>query len=241
MASNELASEEFYEKNKDIIDINNSIDINVNNLTIRLRTERSRKDSLFQIIEACKNEVSVYSNTIKEKEKLITTIELEEKLVKNWKIYLEMIGKNGISKMVLRNTLPLINAELSRLLNGVCDFTVEIVVTEKNDVMFYLIKDGVKSDLNSGSGFERTASALALRAVLGNISTMPRPNFIVFDEILGKVARENYDNMKLLYDKILKNYNCIIQISHLDEIKDWHDTIITITKESNVSRICVKK
>ena len=152
-----------------------------------------------------------------------------------------MIGKNGISKMVLRNTLPLINAELSRLLNGVCDFTVEIVVTEKNDVMFYLIKDGVKSDLNSGSGFERTASALALRAVLGNISTMPRPNFIVFDEILGKVARENYDNMKLLYDKILKNYNCIIQISHLDEIKDWHDIIVTITKESNVSRICVKK
>lgn len=230
-----------YNRNKDIIDINNSIDINVNNLTIRLRTERSRKDSLFQIIEACKNEVSVYSNTIKEKEKLITTIELEEKLVKNWKIYLEMIGKNGISKMVLRNTLPLINAELSRLLNGVCDFTVEIVVTEKNDVMFYLIKDGVKSDLNSGSGFERTASALALRAVLGNISTMPRPNFIVFDEILGKVARENYDNMKLLYDKILKNYNCIIQISHLDEIKDWHDIIVTITKESNVSRICVKK
>lgn len=230
-----------YNRNKDIIDINNSIDINVNNLTIRLRTERSRKDSLFQIIEACKNEVSVYSNTIKEKEKLITTIELEEKLVKNWKIYLEMIGKNGISKMVLRNTLPLINAELSRLLNGVCDFTVEIVVTEKNDVMFYLIKDGVKSDLNSGSGFERTASALALRAVLGNISTMPRPNFIVFDEILGKVARENYDNMKLLYDKILKNYNCMIQISHLDEIKDWHDIIVTITKESNVSRICVKK
>ena len=230
-----------YNRNKDIIDINNSIDINVNNLTIRLRTERSRKDSLFQIIEACKNEVSVYCNTIKEKEKLITTIELEEKLVKNWKIYLEMIGKNGISKMVLRNTLPLINAELSRLLNGVCDFTVEIVVTEKNDVMFYLIKDGVKSDLNSGSGFERTASALALRAVLGNISTMPRPNFIVFDEILGKVARENYDNMKLLYDKILKNYNCIIQISHLDEIKDWHDIIVTITKESNVSRICVKK
>lgn len=230
-----------YNRNKDIIDINNSIDINVNNLTIRLRTERSRKDSLFQIIEACKNEVSVYSNTIKEKEKLITTIELEEKLVKNWKIYLEMIGKNGISKMVLRNTLPLINAELSRLLNGVCDFTVEIVVTEKNDVMFYLIKDGVKSDLNSGSGFERTASALALRAVLGNISTMPKPNFITIDEVLGKVARENYDNMKLLYEKILKNYDYIIQISHLDEIKDWHDTIITVIKESNVSRICVKK
>lgn len=230
-----------YNRNKDIIDINNSIDININNLNIRLKTERYTKDSIFQKIEALKNEISVYSNTIKDKEKLIKTIEDEEKLVRNWKIYLDMIGKNGISKMVLRNTLPLINAELSRLLNGVCNFDVEIVVTEKNDVMFFLIKDGVKSDLNSGSGFEKTAASLALRAVLGNISTIPRPDFIVFDELLGKVARENYDNMKLLYDKILKNYNCIIQISHLDEIVDWHDIIVTVKKESNISKLYVKE
>ena len=148
-----------------------------------------------------------------------------------------MIGKNGISKMVLRDTLPIVNAQICDLLNGVCDFTVEIAVTDKNDIMFYLIKDGIKSDLFSGSGFERTASALALRTVLGNISTLPKINFLILDEIMGRVAKENYDNMKTLYEKMLVNYDFIIQISHLDEIKDWHNHIITVTKTNNISKL----
>ena len=46
--------------------------------------------------------------------------------MKHWKIYLALVGKNGISKMVLRETLPLINGELRRLLTDVCDFDVEV-------------------------------------------------------------------------------------------------------------------
>ena len=107
--------------------------------------------------------------------------------------------------------------------------------------MFYLLKDNVKSDLTSGSGFEKTAAALAIRAVLGNISTLPKCNVFVVDEILGRVAKENYENMRTLYEKILENFDAIIQISHLEEIKDWHSTIITVKKENNISKIVVNK
>ena len=148
-----------------------------------------------------------------------------------------MVGKNGISKMVLRKTLPIINAQITNLLCDVCDFNVEITITDKNDIMFYLVKDGIKSDLTSGSGFERTAAALALRTVLGNISSLPKINFLIADEVMGRVAKENYDNMKTLYEKMLVNYDFIIQISHLDEIKDWHNHIVTVTKTNNVSKI----
>jgi DNA repair exonuclease SbcCD ATPase subunit len=148
-----------------------------------------------------------------------------------------MIGKNGISKMVLRKTLPIINANISRLLNDVCDFSVEVAINEKNDVNFYLIKDNVKSDLSSGSGFEKTASALALRAVLANMSTLPKINLLIIDEVLGRVAKENYDNMRTLFEKMMENYDAIIQISHLNEIKDWHEKHIVVSKENNVSKI----
>ena len=162
-------------------------------------------------------------------------------MVRHWKIFLDMVGKNGISKMVLRKTLPIINAQIARLLNGVCDFDVEVAVTEKNEVIFFLIKDGIKSDLSSGSGFERTAASLALRSVLANISTLPKLNCFVVDEVLGRVAKENYDNMKSLYEKILENYDFIIQISHLDEIKDWHNTILTVKKDVNISKMVISK
>lgn len=230
-----------YNKNNDAIDRNNKLDIEIRNLEVNIRHQRNTKETNIRCID--NNERSIILNTqcIDERKELIQKIQEETKLVRHWKIFLDMVGKNGISKMVLRKTLPIINAQIARLLNGVCDFDVEVAVTEKNEVMFFLIKDGIKSDLSSGSGFERTAASLALRSVLANISTLPKLNCFVVDEVLGRVAKENYDNMKSLYEKILENYDFIIQISHLDEIKDWHNTILTVKKDVNISKMVISK
>ena len=168
---------------------------------------------------------------------MIKTIAEEEILVRNWKIYLEMVGKNGISKIVLRNALPLINGELYRMLNDICDFTVEVDIDDHNDVAFYLLHDGIKSNLASGSGFEQTVASLALRSVLGRISSFSKPSFIVFDEVLGGVSDENYDQVKTLFDKISKDYKTVLQISHLKQLTDWHKNFIVVKKENNISKI----
>ena len=100
-----------------------------------------------------------------------------------------------------------------------------------------MINDNVRTLLSAGSGFERTMAAIALRVVLGNMSKLSKPPFILFDEILGTVARINYDKVKKLFDKISKNYDFIFQITHLDDIVDWHNIIITIKKENHISKI----
>ena len=109
---------------------------------------------------------------INEKKSLIVKIEEERKIEKNWKVYLQMIGKDGISKMVLRNSLPIINGELDLLLNDVADFDVEIAINEKNDIEFWLLRDGIKTRLSAASGLERTEASLALRVVLGRMSKL---------------------------------------------------------------------
>ena len=139
--------------------------------------------------------------------------------------------------MVLRNTLPIINAELSRLLADVSDFNVEVSINEKNDVEFWLIRDGVRTRLSAASGLERTEAALALRVVLGKMSRLSRPPFILLDEILGTVAKESYDNMKKLYDKVVKSYDFVLHITHLD-LEEWHDGgTIVVEKVNNISKI----
>lgn len=60
------------------------------------------------------------------------------------------------------------------------------------------------------------------------------------DEVLGRVAKENYDNIKHLFDKILKNYDFILNITHLDDFKDFCDYHITVQKDGNISKICLK-
>lgn len=226
-----------YDLNKDTIDSNNRINIAVTNCNAKLHSFDTENLSIIRDTDRLVRDNEENLKTIEKNKVLINEIESEHIKIRSWNTYLEMVGKNGISKMVLKKTLPMINSELSRMLDDVCDFDIEVVLTDKNEVMFNIIKDGVASDLGGASGFEKTASALALRCVLGNISTMPRPNFIALDEILGKVAKENYDNMRNLYSKIENNYQFILHISHLDDIKDWHKGNVVITKKDNLSSI----
>ena len=228
-------------QHQEAIEHNNKIDTRLNVLKEIIRTEEQIKCRLISEIEGYKREIAMLTKQISEHELIINKLNSEEVICKAWEIYLLMTGKNGISKMVLRQTLPIINAELNNLLNEVCDFNVLVEIDDSNSVNFSLIADGVKSNLLSGSGFEQTVAALALRAVLGNISTLPRPSFMLLDEVLGGVARENYDNVKKLYDRILKDYSFIFQITHLDDIADWHDNTVVVKKENRISNISVLK
>ena len=228
-------------RNKEAIEHNNKIDTKINVLKANINTEETIKYRLITENEAYKQEITRLKQQISEHEIIINKLIEEETIVKSWKYYLMMVGKNGICKMVLRQTLPIINSELNYLLNDICDFNVNVDIDDKNDINFSIIADGIKSDLSSGSGFEQTVAALALRAVLGNISTMSRPSFMLLDEVLGGVARDNYENIKKLYDRMLKDYSFIFQVTHLDDIADWHNTTVVVKKENRVSTISVLK
>ena len=232
--------EKEYIKNSEAIDSNNKLDIQIRNNNSLLSNKRKQKEIILRDINEKESEIKEYSESIKERIEIIKKIADEEKLILNWRIYLDMVGKNGISKMVLRKTLPIINAKLARLLSDVCDFDVEVGINVRNDVMFYLIKDGVRSDLSSGSGFEKTVASLALRSVLSDLSTVPRSNGILLDEVTGRVAQENLENIHTLLDKISINYDYMFIISHLDEVKSWANKNVIVKKENNISSVTIE-
>ena len=236
---NQLLKE--YNENSEAIEKNNKIDMDIRNTDIIINGKRNTRDTNLSYISKNDTEVKNEEKQIADRKEIIAKIKEEEVLVKNWKIYIELVGKNGISKMVLRRTLPIINARLSQLLNDVCDFDVEVGIDAKNDVTFYLIKDGVYKNLHGGSGFELTAAALALRSVLADMSTIPRCGTLVLDEVWGRVSKENYDNMKNLITKIAQSYDSMILISHLDEIRDWCQNHIVVRKENNVSTLLLRQ
>ena len=215
--------------------------IQINNNEVHLKSKRTQKENNIRDIFAKENEIESFKKNIEERNDIIEKIAKEEIVVKNWKIYLELVGKNGISKMVFRKTLPIINAKLSQLLSDVCDFDVEVGINVKNDVMFYLVKDGVRSDLTSGSGFEKTAASLALRSVLAELSTIPRAAGVLLDEVTGRVAEENLENIHKLILKIARNYDFVFIISHLDSVKSWADSNIVVEKVDNISKIKIEK
>ena len=228
---------ELYNKNIDAIDTNKNIDIEISLIDTNINVCEHQKNELSNKIQNTAISIDSNKRDIETKEGLIKTINKEEEVNKIFKLYVEMVGKKGISKLVLRSVLPIINSEIQRLLEDITDFDVEVFIDDKNDVRYLLIKDEVEKPLKSGSGYEKTASSIALRCVLGKMSTLPTPNFITFDEVLGRVAPENISGMKPLFEGISDMFDIVFFISQNDLVKDWGDKIITVIKENNVSRI----
>lgn len=226
-----------YQDNLSAIETNKAIDIDISNIETKISVAQNQRDILNSKLQ--RNGIDIESNnqSIIDKTKLIKQINKECDIEVIYKLYIEMVGKKGINKLVLRSVLPIINSELQRLLDDVTDFEVEISIDDKNEVKFLLVRDGIEKALKSGSGFERTASSLALRCVLGKMSKLSMPNFITFDEVLGRVAPDNIERMKLLFDKITEKYENVFFITQNDIVKDWADNIITVVKENNISKI----
>ena len=226
-----------YERNFDFIEENRKLESKILGYNQLIETLELEKDGIKSNIQNNDNDIKNKEEKIVENNSLIEQINKEEVVLKIFEVYNRMIGKNGISKLVLSSVIPIINHELNRLLDEVCDFEIQLEINDKNEVDFILIKNDIIKKLRTGSGLETTLASLALRSVLGRISTLPKPNVIVFDEVLGKVANTNFDQVKIFFDKIKKMYEIIFLISHNPIVQDWADKIITVEKNNDISSL----
>jgi DNA repair exonuclease SbcCD ATPase subunit len=158
---------------------------------------------------------------------------------KIYKMYLDVFGKNGISKIIMRTMMPLINSELQRLLQDSAYFRLEIRISDKNEVEFIMIDNstGIEKLMVSGSGYEKTIASLALRAVLSKICSLPKPNVIVFDEVFGKVSNDNLEMVGEFFTKIKEYFEKIFVITHNPLVSNWSDNVVRIKKDENISKV----
>jgi hypothetical protein len=229
-----------YKLNLKSIEKNKEIDCDISAIDTKIIICEKNEEELNNKLRDIVISMELNEKDIETKNKLISIINKEKEIEKIFKVYIEMVGKKGISKLLLRSVLPIINGELQRLLEDTTNFDVEVYIDDKNEVKYLLVKDGVEKPLKSGSGFELTASSIALRSVLGRLSSLPKPNFITFDEVLGRVAPENISKMKPLFDKVSEMFDIVFFITQINEVKDWSENIITINKENNISKIKIK-
>lgn len=229
------------ETNKENIRYNNEIDNKIRLVDENIKVETGIKEQQIREIQNLKNEIDNFTKQIDERNKVITKLIEEEKIIRNWNIYQELVGKNGIIKIVLKRALPILNNEITRLLNGLCDFEVKLSIDENNKICLDLIRDGVKMDLGvAASGWEGTVSSLALRSALASVATLPKSTIVVFDEILSGVSSENAENVFKLFRRMLPNYDSIIHICHDTTLVDYHDQVIMVTKQDNISKVELK-
>lgn len=228
-----------YRENKENVEKNRQIDTELNVIKSQLGDCEQEKDMMLLNLRGYEKDVENAKRRIDEYNLLLADIKKEELADKIFRVYLEIYGKNGISKMVLSTMIPLINHHLKALLSESAEFVLELRMNDKTEVEFWMIDEGtnISKPLASGSGFEKTVSSLALRCVLTKFSSLPKPNIIVFDEVFSRVSNENLDKIGLFFDKIRSHFENIWLISHNPLITEWADHTIKIRKNNNISEI----
>ena len=218
---------------------NNEIEQQVIKATLKIDELDAEKKKYESIVTSNEVMITNLRDKITKNYENISKIAQEFERERIYKIYLEVFGKNGITKIIMKTMMPLINSELQRLLQDSSYFRLEIRISDKNEVEFWMIDNstGIEKLMVSGSGYERTIASLALRAVLSKVCSLPKPNIIVFDEVFGKISNENLEMVSEFFKKIKEYFEKIFVITHNPLVSNWADSIVKINKVENISRV----
>jgi DNA repair exonuclease SbcCD ATPase subunit len=228
-----------YEEVQDKIKKNKEIDSQLMKATMRIDELINEKRGYERIITSNQISISNYQDRITKNNENITKIDEESEREKIYKIYLDVFGKNGITKIIMRTMMPIINQELQRLLMDSCYFNLEIRINDKNEVEFMMIDNstGIEKLMTSGSGYEKTIASMALRAVLSKVCSLPKPNVVVWDEVFGKISNENLEMVGEFFTKMRDYFEKIFVITHNPLVNNWADNVVRITKTENISKV----
>lgn len=228
-----------YQEVQDKIKKNNEIDAQLVKAGLRIDELINEKRGYERIQATNANQIKTLEGRIEKNNDIILKIAEEFEREKIYKIYVDVFGKNGISKIIMKTMMPLINSELQRLLQDSCFFNLEIRINDKNEVDFIMIDNGtgIEKPMTAGSGYEKTVGALAIRAVLAKVCSLPKPNISVYDETWGKVSNDNLEMVGDFFLKLKDYFEKIFVISHNPLISNWADNVVRITKIDNVSKV----
>ncbi|AEJ34803.1 putative DNA repair protein [Acanthamoeba polyphaga mimivirus] len=201
-------------------------------------------------LDMFKKEVEQYIESRKEFDDKSTEVNL-------YQHYVQIMNCNGLPYEMLKTYLPLIESDVNEILHSMVNFNIEFMFYDDSKLEEQKTKQ-LKSNMGSvdinicyhnmkpynvqlASGFERFIIGLAIRMTLCQISLTSKPNFLIIDEGWSCLDSDNLSNVGTIMNYIKTQYEHVIIISHLDELKSQADYIISIDKVKGYSRIIENK
>ncbi|BCS83355.1 putative DNA repair protein [Cotonvirus japonicus] len=217
-----------------------------NDLTnkLHLMTEELNKKQVE--LDFYKKEIEQYINSRKEFDDKSAQVNI-------YQHYVQIMNCNGLPYEILKTYLPLIESDVNEILHSMVSFSIEFMFYDENKIEDQKSKQ-MKSTMGSVnvnicyegmkpysvqlvSGFERFIIGLAIRMTLCQISLTAKPNFLIIDEGWSCLDSENLNNVGTIMNYIKTQYEHVIIISHLEELKNQADYIINIDKRDGHSYI----
>ena len=153
-------------------------------------------------------------------------------------LFFAEVSKKGIPLQIITSQLPAINAEISKILQDVVGFTVELEAEPTSNAMDIYINYGdSRRIIECASGMEKMMASLAIRVALINVSSLPKTDLLIIDEGFGALDDMNVESCNRLLKSFKRWFKNILVISHVDGIKEVVDNIIEISSSGKNARV----
>ncbi len=222
-------------KNKKSIESNVILEKEIKEFDFQKKGCKLRVHQLNGKITESKSEISVAKNNVENFKENLKQIINAEKNYSKYAIYLQAIHRDGIPARIIKNKLPIINHRINSILKNLVDFKIEMQIKTNGDIkeIFYFNspeKDALS--MSQASGSQVFVGSVAIRDSLHFVSSLTKPSLCIIDEGFGSLDDELTMDMENVFEYLKSKYQNVLIITHKNEIKDFVDNIIQVSKET---------
>ena len=226
-----------YEQNKEAIE-------NLETLIAQLNKCHYNIKSTNNNIDKCENKTLEFVKAVGSLEQKIENIKNQKQEHQDlqreyaaYDLYMRCMHSNGIAYDIIKKKIPVINAEIAKVLANIVDFEVFFEASGNKFDIFIKHPRHDERPIEMASGAEKSLSAIAIRLALLGVSSLPTGDIFVLDEPGTALDEENMEGFIRILELIKVYFKNVLLISHLDSLKDAVDMQIVIDKKAGYAKV----
>jgi exonuclease SbcC len=169
----------------------------------------------------------------------------------NYEELARIFGKNGIQALIIENAIPEIEAEANAILERMTDNGMKVAFMTQKDTKTAGVAETLDIEISDQmgtrkyelySGGEALRANFAIRVALSKLLARragARLQMLVIDEGFGSQDAEGREKLIDAIHSVQDEFEKILVITHLDELKDAFPARIEVTKDHRGSRATV--
>jgi len=162
-----------------------------------------------------------------------------------------IFGRNGIQALIIENAIPEIEQEANQILGRMSDNGMRVTFRTQRDTKTAGVAETLEIEISDSagtrkyelySGGEAFRANFAIRVALSKLLARragARLQTLVIDEGFGSQDIEGRDRLIEAIDSIRDDFEKILVVTHLDELKEFFPSRIEVTKGESGSQIIV--
>lgn len=221
------------EANKDSIEKNKKTNEEIKGCEFEKKGCKLVINQLNEKITESKSIISVSKNNIENFKEKLESIISSEKSYGKYAIYLQATHRDGIPAKIIRRKLPIINHRINSILKNLVDFKIELYIKSSGDIKEAFYFNSMEKDslpMSMASGAQSFVGSVAIRDALHFVSELTKPSLCIIDEGFGSLDEELTYAMQSVFEYLRNKYKNAWIITHKNEIKDYVDSIIQVSK-----------